>query len=331
MHLGQIRVLYAIQYVLSDYLSHYFLLRWTMKSGECRVELSGSLLLIVQLRRHGKSSVTPTAFICYQHRWTIKTCWQSEAIFFCVCVWVHFSISLYLNLIVCVWKPVDSLQWLFSPGGAGARLCFDVARWRPVPAGSDGNNLPVRRTSSGLPRSVWIHGRTQAQRSEQLSLSSQIWSEDNLWNHSVFRGGRKKSCSKFTCWQLSLELGMCLLGDLRPALQYLGFRAFCIISIIATCVCVCGVTEYISSGAAVWTLLALTDRELPLRLKRHRDANWVYRLPFSTQNSQEKTFPVCFILRKVWRCISKTAVASGLHTGMHVCLNACRWNTSVYL
>lgn len=96
----------------------------SLKSHNFTVELFGSLLLIALLRHLVKRSVTPAAFICYQHHWTIKICWQNIAACVCVCVFQYQSVSRLYRVCVCVWEPVD--QWL-CPSDTAAQPCFDVA------------------------------------------------------------------------------------------------------------------------------------------------------------------------------------------------------------
>lgn len=125
----------------------------------------------------------------------MKICWQTVA--GCVC----FCISLYLDFILCVCVCVrgllDSPQRL-CPGDARAQLRFDVAGSRPVPAGSDRSSSPVGEDLVWpVQRLPGLAGNTDATGSERcssaLSLSCQIWLEDNLLTRSVIRGGREGS------------------------------------------------------------------------------------------------------------------------------------------
>lgn len=147
------------------------------------VELFGSLLLVALSHHLVKRSITPSAFILTQHHWTMKICWQNIPGCVCVCL----CISLYLNFIMCVsW-------WIRSSGLAPAiqELCSALmfARSRLVPAGSDRNNSPVRRTSSGR-ANVCLD--SQSENTTRSFFSSQIWLKDKHLSCSVIRGGREE-------------------------------------------------------------------------------------------------------------------------------------------
>lgn len=136
---------------IQELISKWFFLQNQIgKPNNCTVDLFRSFLLIVLLHHLVKRSMTHTAFICYQHHWTVKICWHHNACY--VCVLYQPASKLCVPVNCCI-----SFSG-FPQGSVEAWICFDVARWSAVPAGSCRASLPLRTTLSSQLRSVWNHG-----------------------------------------------------------------------------------------------------------------------------------------------------------------------------